>query len=102
MIFGIFAIAFDPTHSVDKVFLTNFDKIKHILAFVVISYLFVESSINLKIILKIIILVLIALFIEYVQFMIGRQASALDFFASITGVGIFFLVRFFVFKKSSK
>jgi len=102
VIFAIFAIAFDPSHNVDKIFLTNFDKIKHILAFVVISYLFIESSIKLKVILKIAILVLIAFFIEYVQFMIGREASSLDFLASISGIGIFFLVRFFVLKDSSK
>jgi len=99
VIFGIFAIAFDPSRNVDKVLLVNFDKVKHLLAFVVLSYFFVESSIKLKEILKILILVMIAFFIECVQFIIGREASFLDFLASISGIGIFVLVRFFIFRK---
>jgi len=92
-------IAFDPTRTIDTKILASFDKVKHVLAFLVISYLFVESSIKLNIWLKIFLLFFVAFFIEYIQSLVGRSSNILDFIASVSGIGIFFLVRFFVFKK---
>lgn len=94
----IFVIAFDPSRGVDKKILASYDKIKHIFAFMVLSYFLFESSINLHKYFKILILVCIAFSIEYVQAMIGRESSVVDFIASISGIFIYLFIKF-MFKK---
>jgi len=92
-------IAFDPTRTIDTKILASFDKVKHVLAFLIITYLFIESSIKLNIWLKVFLLIFIAFFIEYIQSLVGRSSNILDFIASVSGVGLFFCIKFFVFRK---
>jgi VanZ family protein len=94
--FIFFAIAFDPDSIVDKKIFYHFDKIKHILAFFVLSYFLFTSSVKIHHIFKFIILVFICFFIEYVQEMIGRQASLEDFLASFFGIVLFVILRIIV------
>jgi VanZ family protein len=89
----IFIIAFDPSHQIEKTFLPANDKIKHILAFFVISYLFIENSLKIKNKLKIFILIFIAIFIEFIQSIIGREASIFDFVSSLIGIVSFISIK---------
>jgi VanZ family protein len=89
----IFFIAFDPTRVVDIQILPNSDKTKHIGAFFTLSYFLFESTIKIQNIYKILILGSLALIIEYVQSMIGREASINDFIASFFGVILFIFVK---------
>ena len=98
LLFTIFIIAFDPNHRIDTLILNEYDKLKHFLAFFIISYLFIQNSIKLNVILKFSILVFIAFFIEYIQGELGRQANFLDFLASFLGISIFFLLKFILKK----
>jgi hypothetical protein len=101
LMFSIFAIAFDSSRTVDKQILNNYDKIKHIFAFFVLSYFLFESSINISKYFKFIILLSLAFIIEYVQSMIGREASLIDFVASSSGILLFIFIKF-MFKKFSE
>lgn len=92
MIF-IFAVAFDPMYTVDKKILASYDKIKHIAAFFVLSYFLFESSVQIHKIYKFVILITLALFIEYVQDMIGRESSLNDIIASISGILLFIFIK---------
>lgn len=89
----IFFIAFDPTRVVDGQVLPNSDKSKHIAAFFTLSYFLFESTIKLQNIYRFLILVSLAFIIEYVQSMIGREASINDFIASSFGVILFIFVK---------
>jgi VanZ family protein len=89
----IFFIAFDPTRVVDTQVLPNSDKSKHIGAFLTLSYFLFESTIKLQNIYRFLILVSLAFIIEYVQSMIGREASINDFIASSFGVVLFILIK---------
>lgn len=99
--FVFFTIAFDPSSIVDKKIFYHFDKIKHILAFFVLSYFLFGSSIKIHYFFKFTILVFISFFIEYVQQRIGRQASISDFLASFSGIILFVIVKI-MFKKFAK
>lgn len=94
--FIFFAIAFDPNYIVDKKVFYHFDKIKHISAFFVLSYFLFASSIKIHYFFKFTILVFIGFFIEYVQQMIGRQASIGDFLASFSGIVLFVIVKIII------
>ena len=89
----IFFIAFDSTRVVDTQVLPNSDKSKHIGAFFTLSYFLFESTIKLQNIYRFLILVSLAFIIEYVQSMIGREASINDFIASSFGVILFILMK---------
>ena len=89
----IFFIAFDPTRVVDTQILPNSDKSKHMGAFFTLSYFLFESTIKLQNIYRFLILVSLAFIIEYVQSMIGREASIDDFIASSFGVLLFIFVK---------
>ena len=97
MIF-IFIVAFDPNHVIDKKILDQYDKVKHIMAFLVLSYFLFESSIRLHDFFKFLILVSLALSIEYNQGMIGREFSILDFLASSLGIVLFMVIKFFAYR----
>jgi|GEM_PF-5038380 len=97
----IFIVAFDPSHAIDKKILNNYDKLKHIGAFLVLSYFLFESSVRIHDFFKFTILVSLAIFIEYVQSMIERQASVMDFLASFSGIVLFIFIKFII-KKFSK
>lgn len=96
--FAFFAIAFDPAHVIDSEILDVHDKFKHICAFLVLSYFLFTSSVKIHYIFKFIILVFICFFIEYVQEMIGRQASLEDFLASFFGIVLFVVLRIIIRK----
>ena len=94
----IFTIAFDSSRTIDKEILNNHDKIKHIAAFFVLGYFLYESSIKINNYLKFLILIFLAFSIEYIQSIIGREASIKDFLASSFGVFLFLFFRF-IFKR---
>jgi VanZ family protein len=100
----IFIAAFDPTHAIDKKILNNYDKIKHIGAFFALSLLLFESSIKINKYYKFIILISLAFSIEYIQSMIGREASIKDFLASFSGIVLFIFIKFLTnrFRKNIK
>lgn len=100
----IFIAAFDPTHAIDKKILNNYDKIKHIGAFFALSLFLFESSIKINKYYKFIILISLAFSIEYIQSMIGREASIKDFLASFSGVVLFIFIKFLTnrFRKNIK
>ena len=91
----IFIIALDPSRSIDKMFLETHDKIKHIFAFFIVSFFFIENSdIKLNIYIKTILLFLFALSLEIVQKIIGRSSvDFYDFLASSLGILVFLLLR---------
>ena len=89
----IFSIAFDPVRTVDAQVLASSDKLKHIAAFFTLSYFLFESTIKLQNIYRFLILISLAFIIEYVQSMIGREASIDDFIASSFGVLLFIFVK---------
>lgn len=97
----IFSIAFDPVRTVDSQVLETSDKLKHIAAFFTLSYFLFESTIKLHDLYRFSILVFLAFFIEYVQSIIGREASMMDFLASTSGVLIYILLRY-TYKKVFK
>ena len=99
--FIFFAIAFDPNYIIDKKIFYHFDKVKHTLAFFVLSYFLFASSVKIHYFFKFFILTFIGFFIEYVQSMIGRQASMDDFLASFFGVILFIFIRI-MFKRFYK
>ena len=96
--FIFFAIAFDPGHVVDRKVLGVHDKFKHIVAFFILSYFLFTSSVKIHYFFRFILLVFIGFFIEYVQSMIGRQASMDDFLASFFGVILFIFIRIMIKK----
>ena len=65
------------------------DKLKHILAFLVLSYFFYKS-LDMKY--KLLALVFFAGFIEVSQIFTDRESSFFDFLASITGILIYLLI----------
>ena len=101
LIIVIFSIAFDPVRTIDSQVLASSDKSKHIAAFFTLSYFLFESTIKLHDLFRFLILVFLAFFIEYVQSIIGREASMMDFLASSSGVLIYILLRY-TYKKVFK
>ena len=97
----IFSIAFDPVRTIDSQVLETSDKLKHIAAFFTLSYFLFESTIKFHDLFRFLILVFLAFFIEYVQSIIGREASLMDFLASTSGVLIYILLRY-TYKKVFK
>ncbi len=97
----LFSFAFDPTREIDKKILEDYDKIKHIGAFIMLSFFLYESSIIIPKYQKFIILCSFAFFIEHVQSMTGREASLNDFIASVFGVVLYVLFKF-LFEKYKK
>jgi VanZ family protein len=90
---SIFIVAFDASHSVEKLFFKSSDKLKHIVSFFVMSYFFLENSINIQNKVKVYILIFIAFFIEFIQFFIGRESSILDFLSSLMGIVLFLAIK---------
>jgi len=68
------------------------DKIKHILAFFVLSFFLYKSFKEIKGIYKFFLLIIFAGTIEIVQTFISREASFADIIASISGVLLYLLV----------
>ena len=68
------------------------DKIKHNIAFLVLSFLFFRNFKNIKFYYKFYILIIFACAIEIAQSFVGRQASFTDIVASISGVLLSFLI----------
>lgn len=76
----------------------NEDKVKHVLAFFILSYFLFCKSINIKLSIKIFILILIAFLIEYSQSFFYRESSFFDFLASCIGI-ILYVVGDIILKK---
>ncbi|MAC85221.1 MAG: hypothetical protein CL624_13910 [Arcobacter sp.] len=68
------------------------DKLKHIIAFFVLSFFFYKSFENFKNVYKFYFLVIFACAIEIVQSFVGREANILDFIASCFGILLYLLV----------
>ncbi len=72
------------------------DKIKHFIAFFILSFLFYKSFEGTNNIYIILILAFFAVLIEVVQSFIGREASFIDFLAGLTGVVFYFILSYFI------
>ena len=86
----IFAIS--PNNTLDTKLFEHSDKIKHIIAFFVLSFFFFKSFENFKNVYKFYFLVIFACAIEIVQSFVGREANILDFIASCFGILLYLLV----------
>lgn len=75
-----------------KLFLYS-DKIKHIIAFFVLSYFIFINLNKIKKIYTSILLILFAGFIEILQIYANRQADIIDFMFSVIGVLIFLILN---------
>ena len=90
---GIISLALYP-----KDFITlsqnipNEDKIKHVIAFITLSFFFFKSFHNIRYIYKIVILIIFACFIEIAQIFVGREFSFADIAASISGILVCLLI----------
>ena len=67
------------------------DKIKHLIAFAVLSYFLYKSGKKTKNIYKFLFLIIFACAIEIVQPFVGREASVKDIIASVSGIFLYFL-----------
>lgn len=68
------------------------DKIKHIIAFLILSFFLFGSFEKIKGIYKIYSLVIFACVIEVAQSFVGRESSIVDFIASCFGIFLYLLI----------
>ncbi|MBU3015742.1 VanZ family protein [Poseidonibacter lekithochrous] len=68
------------------------DKIKHFLAFFILSFLFFRSFEDINNKFKFSILALFAVLIEVIQSFVGREASVNDALASLLGIVLYLLI----------
>lgn len=83
--------ALTPENLFDKKLFEHSYIFKHILAFFVLSIFLFKGFDHSKTI-KIILLVILALLIEFSQSLVGRQASFEDFVLSVSGVFLYLLI----------
>lgn len=68
------------------------DKMKHVIAFMTLSFFFYKSFENIKNIYKFWILIIFACGIEVAQSFTGRESSFADILASVTGIFLCLLI----------
>ena len=88
---GVLFFALTPENLFDKKLFENSYIFKHIIAFFVLS-VFLFKGFDYSKPIKIIILVILAFMIEFLQFFVGRQASFEDFVLSVSGIFLFLLL----------
>lgn len=89
VVFLILLIGLTPDDYIKTFDFKYADKIKHILAFFVLSFFLYKSFEEIKGIYKFYSLVIFACAIEIIQSFVGREANILDFMASCFGIIIY-------------
>lgn len=92
VLFIILIFALSPKETIDIKLFEHSDKLKHIVAFLTLSFFFYQSFKKIKNIYKFLILALFTILLEVVQSFVGREASIIDAFSSLIGILLYLLI----------
>lgn len=88
--------AFDPQRLVDNMVLPQYDYIKHIFAFFILSYFFIHGFEQIRLNVKVAILLCLIVLIEIIQIPVGRDGSIKDILSGVLGIVLYFIFKIIV------